>query len=179
MGDLLKRIQKLEKSSPSRIEHSGHPTINEPSEADAQQNSDSFAHRAPSSSQQGWQTVLDKSRDWGRSRWISKAPEFATMIRCYGAIMGRDDDRDASFQDPEVAALILQAGDLLQNCKNRAKKLKASRPTRNAPSPGPGLAPPSREMADEMVRLYFESFESMFVFISKIVLPENGSDPGR
>lgn len=169
MGDLLSRIEKLEKSKASSspaVEPSDRPSgLEEPA------GSDSFAHRPPSGPQQGWQTVLDKSRDWGRSRWIGKAPEFATMIRCYGAVI----DSRNNEKDDEAAMLIRQSRDLLQSCKSRAKRLKASRPTRNAPSPTTGLSPPSREMADEMVKLYFESFESMcapflFLFFSELLL---------
>lgn len=93
---------------------------------------------------------------------MGNAPEFATIIRCYAALMCRD-GKDASFQDPEVAALVDQAGHHLQNCKNRAKNLKISRPTRDAPSPGADVAPPSRGIADELARLYFKCFESTFV----------------
>jgi hypothetical protein len=84
------------------------------------------------------------------------------MIGCYSAIMGRH-NKDSSFQAPEAATLIDQAAGLLRKCKNRARSLKVSRPTKDVPSPAAGLAPPSREMADELARLYFGSFESTSV----------------
>ncbi|KAL2131234.1 hypothetical protein VTI74DRAFT_5385 [Chaetomium olivicolor] len=80
-------------------------------------------------------------------------------MRCYSEIMDKD-SKDASFQAPEAAALITQAADVLHKCKHRAKSIKVSRPTRGPPSPAAGLAPQTRETSDELVRLYFASFES-------------------
>lgn len=54
-------------------------------------------------------------------------------------------------------------GELLQKCKNIARSLKVGRPSRSLISrPEFGFAPPSREVADAMVTLYFRSFESTY-----------------
>lgn len=90
------------------------------------------------------------------------APEFAAIISCYSEILGRD-SKDPNFQTPETAALIAEAADLLQKCKWHARSLKLARPTRGLPSFSFTLAPPSREVADEMAKLYCESFESTWV----------------
>ncbi|RHZ51787.1 uncharacterized protein CDV56_102081 [Aspergillus thermomutatus] len=153
--DLLHRIQRLEESSAggSRIGDSPLHGVNARSEASAV----SLARPSPAGSQE-WQAVLNKSRDWGRSRWMGAANEFTAIIACYSEIMGKS-TKDGSFQGPEASALISQAGDFLRKCKNRAKSIKTGRPTRGLPSPGFGFAPPSREMADAMVNLYLTSFE--------------------
>ncbi|KAK4240628.1 hypothetical protein C8A03DRAFT_41841 [Achaetomium macrosporum] len=152
-------LQKLQGPPTSRAEASVSPTINGLPEAEPYRGSDPLAPQPQADSQQEWQAVLNKPRDWGRSRWISKAPEFSTMIRCYSEILGMH-SKDTSFQTGEAAALIAQASDLLQKCKSRAKISKVSRPTRGIACPWLDLTPPSREMADELARLYFASFES-------------------
>ncbi|KAF4211154.1 hypothetical protein CNMCM5878_003094 [Aspergillus fumigatiaffinis] len=143
--DLLHRIQKLEESS-----------------ANGSRTSDSSlqeVHVRQSPGPQEWQAVLNKSRDWGRSRWMGAANELTAIIACYSEIMGKR-SKDGSFQGPEASALISQAGDLLRKCKNRARSIKTVRPSRGLPLPGFGFAPPSREMADIMANLYLTSFES-------------------
>ncbi|KAF7126148.1 hypothetical protein CNMCM5793_002570 [Aspergillus hiratsukae] len=143
--DLLLRIQKLEESSAG-----GSRTGESPLHG---------VHARQSPGPQEWQAVLNKSRDWGRSRWMGAANEFAIIIACYSEIMG-ERSKDGSFQGPEASVLISQAGDLLRKCKNRARSLKSGRPTRGLSLPGFGFAHPSREMADTMANLYLTSFES-------------------
>jgi hypothetical protein len=111
---------------------------------------------------QEWQAVLNKPRDWGRSRWVGDTTEFAVVMGCYSEIVGRASNNPA-FQTPEAAALIAQAGDALRGCKNRAKSIKVSRPTRGLSSPYSCLAPPSLDVATQMAKLYFSSFESTYV----------------
>ncbi|PKX93962.1 C6 zinc finger domain protein [Aspergillus novofumigatus IBT 16806] len=124
--DLLFRIQRLEESSAggSRISDSPLHRANGRSEASAV----SLASRSPAGSQE-WQAVLNKSRDWGRSRWMGGANEFTAIIACYSQIMGKS-SKDGLFQGPETSALISQATDFLQKCKNRARIIKTGRPTR-------------------------------------------------
>ncbi|KAF7596503.1 hypothetical protein BBP40_001375 [Aspergillus hancockii] len=154
LRDLLRRIQKLEDSSAGGSRTGDSPTINARSEASRV----SLARQSPGGTQE-WQAVLNKSRDWGRSRWMGAANEFSAIIACYSEIMGRG-SQDGSLQGPEASALISQAGDFLRKCKNRARSIKVGRPTRGLPSPGVGFAPPSRETADAMASLYVASFES-------------------
>ncbi|PYH89264.1 hypothetical protein BO71DRAFT_488077 [Aspergillus ellipticus CBS 707.79] len=138
-----------EKSSLNTSRITDSPTLNVPSETG----------ESSSAGAQEWQAVLNKDRDWGRSRWMGRANEFTTIIACYGEILGKG-SKDGSCHDPEATDLIAQAAGLLQRCKTRAKSIKLGRPTRGLSSPGFGLVPYSREMADAMVDLYLTSFES-------------------
>lgn len=153
---LLKRIAKLEASlvaaqkgaNNSPPIHAQH-TLSAPNTERRQQT-------------QEWQAVLNKPRDWGRSRWVGDTTEFAVVMACYSEIVGKASNNPA-FQTPEAAALIAQAGDALRGCKNRAKNIKIARPTRGLPSPYACLVPPSLEVATQMAKLYFASFESTYV----------------
>ena len=120
------------------------------------------ARQPPADAQKEWQAMLEKPRDWGRSRWVGKAAEFSTMIHCYSEIMGMNSNQPA-FRAPEAAGLIAQASGFLRKCKNRAKNIKVGRPTRGCPSPSVSPAAPSRGLADEFARLYFASFEATCV----------------
>jgi hypothetical protein len=162
-------LQNLKEPPTSRAEASASHAVNGLSETVPSRGSNPLAPQPQADSQREWQAVLNKPRDWGRSRWVNKAPEFNTMIRCYREIMGGE-SKDASFQAGEAAALITQARDFLQKCKSRAKFSKVSRPTRGIACPWLDLTPPSREMADELARLYFASFESTYVCFRKCTL---------
>ena len=65
-----------------------------------------------------------------------------------------------AFQGIETRALVARTSDLLKKCKSTARTIKMGRPSRSLSSPGFGLEPPSREVADMMVALYFRAFES-------------------
>lgn len=114
-----------------------------------------------------WQVVLDKSRDLGRSRWSGGAPDFAAIIACYSAMLGKG-DKGFPTHEPEIAALVGQAREFLLKCKSIARRLKVGRPSTYLPIPstapefGLRLVPPSREVADAMAKLYFASFESAY-----------------
>jgi hypothetical protein len=56
--------------------------------------------------------------------------------------------------------LIVQILDLLKKCKDVARSKKLGRPSRSLSWLEFGLAPPSREVADEFASLYFQYFES-------------------
>lgn len=113
----------------------------------------------------GWQVVLNKSRDLGRSRRMGEAPEFDAIIAIYKAIIGKS-NQDLHAQDLEISLLIKQAGEFNLSCKNLARRLKIGRPSKGlAPVSttqmlDTQLTPPSREVADAMTNLYFECFES-------------------
>lgn len=132
VAELIQRIQKLEESSASRAE--------------------------ASSSDYPPRLVLNKSRDLGKSQWMGMAHEFSVIIACYGEIIGKD-SKDASYKTPETALLVAQSGDFIQKCKNTAKNIKVSRPSRSHAS-SPEIRPSSRDVSDDMVNLYFASFES-------------------
>lgn len=158
--DLLLRIQRLEESSASGSRIGDSPLNRVKVRSDA--STASLAGPSPGGTQE-WQAILNKSRDWGRSRWMGAADEFAAIIACYSEIMGKR-SKNGLFQGPEASGLISQAGDLLRKCKNRARSIKTCRPTRGLSSPHFGFAPPCRETADAMVNLYFASFESTYVY---------------
>ncbi|KAK3298956.1 uncharacterized protein B0H64DRAFT_454636 [Chaetomium fimeti] len=103
---------------------------------------------------QDWQPLQNKPRDWGRTRWVGDTTEFAVVMACYAEIVGKN-SKNPAFQTPDAAALIAQAAEALQGCKNRAKSIKVARPTRGLPSPYACLAPPSLEGSDEDGRALF------------------------
>ncbi|TWU77390.1 hypothetical protein ED733_006153 [Metarhizium rileyi] len=107
-----------------------------------------------------WQVTLNKSRDLGKRGWTESAPEFAAIIACWVEVMGKSSG-NAAFRDPQVAALVEQAGDFLSKCKHTAKSIKLLRPTRALSLSSPDwLVPPPRETCDTLANLYFDSFES-------------------
>lgn len=163
LNELLQRVERLEKSS-STIMQTGGSIESQAKSLFAE----SRVCRSPSCSQvrpHEWQAVLSKTRDLGKNRRMGEAPEFAAIISCYGAIVGRG-SRETPAHEAEVEALIVQAGEFMLKCKNIARRLKMDRPSRGLPQvsgdPGFGLSlvPFSRAMADTMAKLYFESFES-------------------
>ncbi|KAH0526900.1 hypothetical protein TsFJ059_010170 [Trichoderma semiorbis] len=104
------------------------------------------------------QIILNKTRIMRWSHWVGIAKEFEPIISCYGAICGFGDIN--SFKSAETRALIVETSGLLQKCKSVARTLKIGRPSRCLSSLNFDLTPPSREMADKMAALYFQSFES-------------------
>lgn len=130
--ELLERVKKLEESSESRAE--------------------------PRSSDWPLQLVLSKSRDLGKSRWMGKPQEFFVMVDCYSEMIGKGSG-DASYRTPETRSLVVQSGELIQKCKDAAKTIKVSRPSRSH-TPSAEIKVPPRDVSDAMVKLYFESFES-------------------
>lgn len=152
-SDVLNRIEKLESLLTARKQTwtENPPALNglgAPSTERRQQT-------------QEWQSVLNKPRDWGRSRWVGDTTEFAVVMGCYSEIVGKASNNPV-FQTPEASALITQAGDALRGCKNRAKSIKIARPTRGLPPPYACLVPPSLEVSTQMAELYFASFESTY-----------------
>ncbi|KAH6627923.1 hypothetical protein F5144DRAFT_577288 [Chaetomium tenue] len=150
-NDVLNRIEKLESSLTARK-----PTWTENPPALNGLGAPNTERRQQT---QEWQSVLNKPRDWGRSRWVGDTTEFAVVMGCYSEIVGKASNNPA-FQTPEASALITQAGDALRGCKNRAKSIKIARPTRGLPPPYACLVPPSLEVSTQMAELYFASFES-------------------
>ncbi|KAL7932882.1 hypothetical protein V8C35DRAFT_328124 [Trichoderma chlorosporum] len=102
--------------------------------------------------------ILNKTRIMRWSHWVGIVKEFAPIISCYGAICGYGDIN--SFQSTETRALIVEASGLLQKCKTVARNLKMWRPSRCLSSLNFDLTLPSRQVADQMTDLYFQSFES-------------------
>ena len=84
--------------------------------------------------------------------------QLEAFYQCAVPIMGGG--LPSALQQPETAALIAQIQDLLQRCKSIAKTVKLTRPTKGLSPADPGLLPPPRHVADVMVSLYFEAFES-------------------
>lgn len=132
VAELLVRIQKLEESSASRAE--------------------------ARSSDWLLQLELNKSRDLGKSQWMGMPQEFSVIIDCYSEILGKDSG-NALYKTPETASLVAQSSDYIQKCKDTAKKNKLSRPSRTQAS-SPETRLPPRDISDDMVNLYFSSFES-------------------
>ncbi|KAI1209549.1 uncharacterized protein F4807DRAFT_96887 [Annulohypoxylon truncatum] len=106
------------------------------------------------------QIVLNKTRMLGWSLRIGTAQEFAPIVGCYiGAANSR---KETPSQDNELGILYAQIWDLLQKCKTMARCTKLGRPSRRLSRPEFDLEPPSREIADRMVAIYFKSFESTY-----------------
>ncbi|KAH6854536.1 hypothetical protein B0I37DRAFT_422123 [Chaetomium sp. MPI-CAGE-AT-0009] len=152
---LINRLEKLEESVAAR-KWTGNIPSAPPGEPARERRA--LAAQQPNGTQ-GWQPVVNKPRDWGRTRWVGDTAEFALVMACYAEIVGKD-SKNPAFQTPDAAALIAQASEALQGCKNRGKGIKVARPTRGLPSPYHSLVPPSLEVATEMAKLYFASFES-------------------
>ncbi|RAK70945.1 uncharacterized protein BO72DRAFT_473633 [Aspergillus fijiensis CBS 313.89] len=120
----------------------------------------SRSHPSPAGTQE-WQSVLNKTRDWGRSRWMGAADEIKAIIACYSEIMNKPVDiTQISSPSSEASILVSQAGDFLRRCKNRARSIKIGRPSRGVLPAGLASVPPARETADAMVELYLSTFES-------------------
>jgi hypothetical protein len=130
--ELLERVRKLEDSSASH----GEARTSDPS----------------------LQVLLDKPRDLGKRRMMGKPREFSVMISCYSEIVGKDSGR-AAYRTPETASLVAQCGALIRECKDAAKNIKASRPSRSRGSPHE-IGIPHRDVSDAMTNLYFSFFES-------------------
>ncbi|KAM6485734.1 hypothetical protein HDV62DRAFT_259333 [Trichoderma sp. SZMC 28011] len=113
---------------------------------------------AGESGQPDAQIILNKTRIMRWSHWVGIAKEFEPIISCYGAICGFGDIN--SFKSAETRALIVETSGLLQKCKSVARTLKIGRPSRCLSSLNFDLTPPSRQVADKMAGLYFQSFES-------------------
>lgn len=146
----LQRAQKLEESARSRDNNNGNPA----SSAAVQ---DILAH--PSS--QNSQIILNKTRVLGWSLRIGITQEFRPIMTCYTTAL--NSTKDAANQDTtELGALFNQIGALLQKCKNIARAIKVVRPSRCLLYPEFDLAPPPRAVADAMVNLYFQFFESAY-----------------
>ncbi|KAI0903382.1 hypothetical protein F4823DRAFT_618764 [Ustulina deusta] len=100
---------------------------------------------------------LKKTRLLRWSDWMGTAPEFHFVYKCFEVTCGGGESTE--FQSDETKALIVEVDDLYKKCKKIAKKLKVNRPSRCLSSPRPSLEPPSREIADAMVTMYFQCFE--------------------
>lgn len=68
--------------------------------------------------------------------------------------------KEGFSQDSDTEAMVAEIGSLLQECKSVARGMKVGRPSRCLSGPFLGLEPPSREVADKMATMYFNSFES-------------------
>lgn len=132
VAELLERIRILEQSSAYRPE--------------------------TRSSEWQQQILLNKSRDLGKSHSMSKPQEFSVMIDCYSEIIGKDSGK-VPYKTSETARLVAQSGELIQKCKDAAKNIKGSRPSRGRVS-SHEIKPPPRETSDEMINIYLSSFES-------------------
>ncbi|KAK7229700.1 hypothetical protein V2G26_001870 [Clonostachys chloroleuca] len=147
---MLRRIQKLEEST--NCQQHNHPSKraifcgNHPDPSSIDEPGD-------------WKQLFTKPRDMGKGGWVNGAQEFDLIIACWVAIVSRPSETTWS-KDPETHAMVCQAGDILRQCKKIAKTVKRARPTRSLLSSSSFLAPPSREISDTMVDLYFASFES-------------------
>ncbi|KAH8164033.1 hypothetical protein CIB48_g4246 [Xylaria polymorpha] len=99
--------------------------------------------------------TLKKTRLFRWSDWM--ASKFQFVYKCFEvACLGGE---SSSFQSDETKALILEVDDLYKKCKRIARSLKVNRPSRCLSSPRSTLEPPSRELADAMVNVYFRCFE--------------------
>ncbi|KAI0128250.1 hypothetical protein F4776DRAFT_201282 [Hypoxylon sp. NC0597] len=104
------------------------------------------------------QIVLNKTRILGWSLRVGTAPEFAPIVACY--VAAANTAKGTPPEDTELGTLYTQIWTLMQKCKCVAKSSKVGRPSRLLSAPDFDLAPPSRDVADAMATLYFQSFES-------------------
>ncbi|KAF6825589.1 hypothetical protein CPLU01_10167 [Colletotrichum plurivorum] len=158
LQDLVQRVQRLERTIESNTASGLSPSTG------------SNLPRASACGDRESQVVLKKARMWRWSDWMSEAREFQTVFDCYTAYTSTvsDENDDSRFQDPETRALAVRIGELVRSCKSLARSLKMGRPSRNLSAPLlVDFVPPSRELADAMVVLYLESFESTHRILHK------------
>ncbi|GAB1317191.1 hypothetical protein MFIFM68171_07401 [Madurella fahalii] len=157
LRDILHRLEKLEaRSSASSIRASAHDsdgTSIPPADGTARQPGIQDADHI----------ALNKTRTLRWNHVLGHAAEFEAVGNCYMEAVGMADT--GAFRDPETRPLVAQMGALLLRCKMMARLLKVGRPGRGLNPLGVAwrdvLPPmPSRETADEVVALYFGSFES-------------------
>ncbi|KAH6652057.1 hypothetical protein BKA67DRAFT_345316 [Truncatella angustata] len=101
---------------------------------------------------------LNKTRIVSSSHWKTTTQELAPVLSCYMRAM--KNDRGASVEDVQTRAVVIEMGDLLRTSKDITKRIKMTRPSGSLADPDFGLINPTRELADEMTNLYFQSFES-------------------
>lgn len=170
LNALLQRVQRLEGSSSTMTrtdESIGSipSSVSTRSETTWEDSVVRHAHLRSQAQLQEWQVVLNKPRDFGKNRRAGEAPYFAAVISCYSAIVGKG-PKDFPDDEPEIASLVAQAGESMLQCKNIARRLKTGRPSRGLaqfpsdPSLSLNHVLSSRERADAMTKLYFQSFES-------------------
>ncbi|KAI1386147.1 uncharacterized protein F4822DRAFT_306579 [Hypoxylon trugodes] len=102
--------------------------------------------------------ILNKTRILGWSLRIGSAEEFEPLVACF--FSAAKSVKEDSVPDTELGAARTQMWTLLQKCKSIAKSMKVGRPSRLLSHPEIDLSPPSRDLADRMVTLYFQYFES-------------------
>nr|A0A2U8U2K7.1 RecName: Full=Transcription factor asR3; AltName: Full=Xenovulene A biosynthesis cluster protein R3 [Sarocladium sp. 'schorii']AFD18258.1 R3 [Sarocladium strictum]AWM95792.1 transcription factor [Sarocladium sp. 'schorii'] len=178
---LLERIKTLEDSYSSlssrhgdsiesRVSSIGEPRDLRPAWEDTVARHANAARR-PAGLAGNWQDIVRrKSTKLGRSHRMGDAPDFAAIIECYSVMMGLTSKDDFSHI-PEIKDLLAEGGGLLVESKQIAQRLKLGQPSKPPhtlsvvpPSPklGQYLVRPTRERADVMAKLYFESFESAY-----------------
>ncbi|RDL37480.1 Uncharacterized protein BP5553_04913 [Venustampulla echinocandica] len=147
--ELIQRVQRLEESSVSSPVNGVHRPSETNRDIPARQSGLEESH-----------IIFKKTRvsEWGN--WLGMAPEFAKIITCFQEAT-EGNYSGTWFQDPETGPLVTQACSLIQKCGALIRSIKAGRPSRSL-YPGFSPAPPSREVADMMVPLYFRSFESTY-----------------
>ncbi|TVY41868.1 Transcription factor [Lachnellula occidentalis] len=148
LRDLLQRVQRLESSSTS-FPYNG-----------TTETGPELVARQPGL--QDAQISVNKTRVIRWSNGLDAAQsEFAIISACYIAYTQASSSSDGvSSLDVEDETLVVQISDFLQKCKNIARSLNVGRPSRSLTGPGFGLQVPTRELADSLVPLYFQSFES-------------------
>ncbi|KAK0738007.1 hypothetical protein B0T18DRAFT_311083, partial [Schizothecium vesticola] len=90
----------------------------------------------------------------------SIAHEFAPIITCFARASGSGAGEGGPWHSPETEAVVGQIGELLRECKDTARKIKAGRHASRPPNAVLGTTLPQRDVAAEMATLYFQFFES-------------------
>ncbi|KAK2763114.1 hypothetical protein FQN54_009749 [Arachnomyces sp. PD_36] len=147
LQNLVERVQKLEECStstpPHRIPEVGREILTRQSALQNVQDS---------------KIVVNKTRTSGWILRMDEAQEFEHILACFSETLGNGPE--TSFQGNETRTLVFQSRDLLQKCKGIARRIKVGRPSRCLSGPKFDHSPLSRQAADRMAALYFQSFES-------------------
>ncbi|TVY41643.1 Transcription factor [Lachnellula subtilissima] len=148
LRNLLQRVQRLE-TVPTSLPYNGK----------SETGPDLVARQ---SGLQDAQISVNKTRVIRWSHGLDAAQsELRIIIACLIAYtQPRSSSDGVSSLDTENETLVVQISNLLQKCKNIARSLKVGRPSRTLTGPGFGLEAPSREFADTLAVLYFQSFET-------------------
>ncbi|RYO78187.1 hypothetical protein DL764_010139 [Monosporascus ibericus] len=156
MREMMQRIQRLDEASAPHFRPDGDDDgVTARGRSEAGGGHRQSLTRPPPDGPHGssdWKVVLNKSRDLDRSQAVGSALVFTPIISCYRAMTGGGDVDSITTppQTTETALLLAQARELLRKCKERAQRLKVSRPSRSLPAPQIGLVPPARDVADVM-----------------------------
>lgn len=106
---------------------------------------------------------IDKTRFFGKSHWMNTYDEVSiSHINQRGNDANEQFDQLRSLKNYENFENGSEIQKLVKQCKEMARVVKAERPINSYTLPDFKSHMPSRETADQLVQLYFQTFESTY-----------------